>query len=90
MPPPISTPGEYQLLVYQQDGKKHPVEFKILPNPPKIANLPIIVNQGAAPQHFVLKGERLGLITETGSFRRRAQPQPAGSEPDRTQPDGSS
>lgn len=58
------TPGEYQLLVYQQDGKKHPVEFKILPNPPKIANLPIIVNQGSAPQHFVLKGERLGLITK--------------------------
>ncbi len=64
LPPRISLPASYQLLISQQDGKKHPVEFKILPNPPKIANLPIIVNQGAAPQHFVLKGERLGLITK--------------------------
>jgi hypothetical protein len=56
-------PGPYELLLYQQDGNKHPVPLKILPNPPKIANLPIIVNQGMAPQHFVLKGERLGLIT---------------------------
>jgi len=57
-------PGSYELLISQQDDKKHPVEFKILPNPPKIDNLPIIVNQGAATQHFVLKGERLGLITK--------------------------
>ncbi len=57
-------PGSYELLIAQQDGKKHSVEFKILPNPPQIANLPIIVNQGSAPQHFVLKGERLGLITK--------------------------
>jgi hypothetical protein len=57
-------PGAYELLISQPDGKKHPVEFKLLPNPPKIDNLPIIVNQGAATQHFVLKGERLGLITK--------------------------
>lgn len=57
-------PGSYELLIYQQDGKKHPVEFKILPNPPKIDNLPIMLNQGTAVQHFALKGERLGLITK--------------------------
>jgi hypothetical protein len=57
-------PGQYQLLITQQDGKKHPVDLKLLPNPPKISNLPIIVNHGTVPQHFVLKGERLGLITK--------------------------
>ena len=56
--------GSYELLISQQDEKKHRVEFKILPNPPKIDNLPILVNQGAETQHFVLKGERLGLITK--------------------------
>ena len=56
--------GSYELLISQQDEKKHGVEFKILPNPPKIDNLPILVNQGAGTQHFVLKGERLGLITK--------------------------
>jgi hypothetical protein len=55
-------PGPYALLISQQDGKSHPVNFEILPNPPQIGNLPIVVNQGTAAQHFVLKGERLGLI----------------------------
>jgi hypothetical protein len=51
--------GQYALLISQQDGKSHAVEFKVLPNPPKIANLPILVNHGGGVQHFVLKGERL-------------------------------
>jgi hypothetical protein len=54
--------GAYELLISQQDGKSHAVPFKILPNPPKIANLPILANQGAATQHFVLQGQRLELI----------------------------
>ena len=54
--------GVYDLLITQQDGKTHPVGFKVLPNPPHIANLPVLLNLGAAPQHFVLKGDRLGLI----------------------------
>jgi hypothetical protein len=54
--------GAYELLISQQDGKSHPVEFKVLPNPPKIANLPILVNHGAGIQHFVLKGERLEQV----------------------------
>ncbi len=66
-------PGAYELLISQQDEKSHPVNFKVLPNPPKISNLPILVNQGvnqggvnqdAATQHFVLKGERLELLTK--------------------------
>ena len=46
------------------------MDFKVLPNPPKIDNLPILVNQGAATQHFVLKGERLEL--DAAGWRRRA------------------
>jgi hypothetical protein len=57
-------PAEYELLITQQDGKSHPVSFKILPNPPKIQNLPIFINRGAGTQHFVLKGERLDLLTK--------------------------
>lgn len=56
-------PGEYALLISQQDGKSHPVDFNILPNPPKIDNLPILANQGVAMQHYVLKGERLDELT---------------------------
>lgn len=56
-------PGEYALLIAQQDGQPHPVDFKILPNPPKIGNLPILANQGIATQHYVLKGERLDELT---------------------------
>lgn len=55
-------PGPYALLITQQDGNSHPVNFKVLPNPPQLSNLPIIVNQGGATQHFVLKGHRLELL----------------------------
>ncbi len=55
-------PGKYALLISQQDGRAHAVDFKVLPNPPKIDNLPILVNQGVAVQHYVLKGERLNLL----------------------------
>ena len=54
--------GPYALLISQQDAKSHAVEFKILPNPPKIVNLPILVNHGGGIQHFVLKGERLEQV----------------------------
>jgi hypothetical protein len=55
-------PGPYKLLISQQDGKPHAVSFQVLPNPPRIDNLPIVVNQGSAVQHFVLKGERLDQL----------------------------
>jgi hypothetical protein len=57
-------PGKYALLVSQQDGKAHPLALNILPNPPRVANLPILVNQGAATQHYVLKGVRLDLLSK--------------------------
>lgn len=56
-------PGSYKLLISQQDGKSQAVNFKVLRNPPEISNLPILINQGAATQHFVLKGERLELLS---------------------------
>ena len=57
-------PGEYALLISQPDGKPHPVDVKILPNPPRIDNLPILANPGIATQHYVLKGERLALLAK--------------------------
>ena len=54
----------YELLISEQGAKSHEVNLKILPNPPQIENLPIIVNQGAGAQHFVLKGHRLGLVAK--------------------------
>ncbi len=55
-------PGEYQLLVTQADNKAHAVPVKLLPNPPQISNLPIVANEGASTQHFILKGKHLGLL----------------------------
>ncbi|HEX4275439.1 MAG TPA: hypothetical protein VHZ74_08805 [Bryobacteraceae bacterium] len=57
-------PGPYELLISQQDGKSQPVKFEVLPNAPQLSNLPVTVNAGASVQHFVLKGERLGLIAK--------------------------
>ncbi len=57
-------PGSYELLLSQQDAKSHPVKIKVLPSLPKIDNLPILANQGEATQHYVLKGERLGLLSK--------------------------
>jgi hypothetical protein len=56
--------GAYKLLISQQDGKSHTVGFKILPSPPKIDNLPILINTGAVKQHYVLKGEHLGRLSK--------------------------
>lgn len=57
-------PGGYELLLSQQDAKSHPVKINVLPSLPKIDNLPILANQGEATQHYVLKGERLGLLSK--------------------------
>jgi hypothetical protein len=57
-------PGEYALLVSQQDGKDHPVKINVLPPASKIDNLPILANKGVAAQHYVLKGERLDLLAK--------------------------
>jgi hypothetical protein len=60
-------PGKYQLLISQDDSKAKPVTIAVLPNLPKIENLPVLLNQGVATQHFVLKGERLQLISKLES-----------------------
>ncbi len=57
-------PGKYELLLTQQDGKPHSVNINVLPGLPKFANLPILVNQGVATQHYALKGERLNLVAK--------------------------
>ncbi|HUB83666.1 MAG TPA: Ig-like domain-containing protein [Bryobacteraceae bacterium] len=57
-------PGGYKLLITQQDGVSHAVEFKILRNPPKIDNWPILVNHGGTKQHYILKGERLEQVSK--------------------------
>ncbi len=57
-------PGNYQLLLSQGDDKPRPVNFRVLSNPPKITNLPIVANEGGATQHYVLKGERLDDLTK--------------------------
>ncbi|HEX4773484.1 MAG TPA: hypothetical protein VH351_21815 [Bryobacteraceae bacterium] len=55
-------PGNYQLLVSDATGKPQSVPIKVLPSPPEISNLPILANEGATSQHFVLKGQHLGLL----------------------------
>jgi len=60
-------PGKYQLLISQDDSKAKPVTVAVLPNLPKIENLPVLLNQGVATQHFVLKGERLQLLSKLES-----------------------
>lgn len=72
--------GDYQLLITQQDGKSHPVPIRILPNPPEIANLPILANQGATTQHYVLKGARLGLLSRLEAPGVRLRLDPAGAD----------
>lgn len=72
-------PGEYELRIAQADGNPHPVPFKILPNPPKIDNLPILANQGVAVQHYVLKGERLDELTRLEAPNVTLQLEPAAS-----------
>ena len=59
--------GRYQLLISQEDGKAHPVNVAILTNAPKLENLPVLLNQGVATQHYVLKGERLQLLSKLES-----------------------
>ena len=57
-------PGPYELLISQDDGKARAVPMAVLANPPKIENLPVLLNQGVAMQHFVIKGERLQLLAK--------------------------
>jgi hypothetical protein len=60
-------PGPYELLISQADAKAHAVPLTVLSNLPKIENLPVLLNQGVATQHYVLKGERLQLLSKLES-----------------------
>lgn len=55
-------PGVYQLMITQADAKSDKIEIKILPEPPKVENLPVTLYQGNFGGSFVLKGRRLDLI----------------------------
>ena len=57
-------PGEYKLLISQVDGNAQPVPVKVLPPPPKIENLPILVNRGETSRVVSLKGQNLDLLTK--------------------------
>lgn len=73
-------PGQYELLISQPDGKAHAIPIHLLPNPPALTNLPILVNQGGAEQHYVLQGERLNLITGIEAANAQVTLGPAGSD----------
>jgi hypothetical protein len=56
--------GDYTLLITQQDGASHSVGVHVLSPVPRFDNLPILVNEGATAQHYVLKGEGLNLLAK--------------------------
>jgi hypothetical protein len=66
-------PGQYKLIVTQLDGKTHNVDLKILPAPPRIANLPVVLNQGVSKMEFTLKGQRLDLLKRLELARGSAE-----------------
>jgi hypothetical protein len=57
-------PGEYQLQIVQPDGNAHAIPVAVLPAPPKIANLPIVLNRGDENRTVTLHGERLDLLAK--------------------------
>lgn len=66
-------PGRYKLLLTQVDGRAHPVELKILAAPPRIENLPVVLNQGVSTVEFTLKGQRLDLLDRLEVAKGRAE-----------------
>jgi hypothetical protein len=57
------TVGDYSLQLYQADGKPQTVDFKVVPEPPKLKSLPLTVNEGESEGRIVLEGEGLERIT---------------------------
>ncbi len=72
-------PGRYRLLISQVDGKPQPVPVQVLPEPPKIENLPILVNRGAASHTFLLKGQHLDLIGKMETSEGTIELEPSGA-----------
>lgn len=56
------TPGKYDLLLSQGDGAPQAIPIRILAPAPSIENLPILANQGASAQHYVLQGKHLDRL----------------------------
>ncbi|MGH9620170.1 MAG: hypothetical protein ACRD45_10760 [Bryobacteraceae bacterium] len=56
-------PGKYDLLLSQGAGPPQAIPIKILAPAPSIDNLPILANQGASAQHYVLQGKHLDRLS---------------------------
>lgn len=54
--------GVYALTFFQQGGKAQPTDLNILPDPPKLANLPITIHEGEKETPLVLNGSELAKI----------------------------
>jgi hypothetical protein len=72
-------PGEYKLLISQVDGNAQPVPVKVLPPPPKIENLPFLINCGETVRVVSLKGEHLDLLTKLETPQATIELGPANS-----------
>jgi hypothetical protein len=60
-------PGDYNLLLWQGTAPVQKVPIKVLAPSPTVENLPIVANQGAGAQHYVLKGEHLDRLARLES-----------------------
>src|SRR6185437_10997544 len=76
------TPGEYEMLLEQPGGGSHGVSVKILPSPPKIANLPMTLHSGDDWQEVTLKGQHLDRLAKLESSRAQLNLEPASEGPD--------
>ena len=54
--------GEYALALYQTDKQAHHVPVRVLPDPPRLANLPIVLYEGEREFPLRLTGEGLDRI----------------------------
>lgn len=71
-------PGPYRLSITQVDAKIHTINLKILPAPPRVENLPVVLNQGATRVEYRLRGERLDQLTRVEVARGKVDLAPAG------------
>ncbi len=55
--------GKYSLLVYQANGKASVIPVAVLPEPPRVSDLPLVVSESDEKQRVVLHGEGLDRIT---------------------------
>lgn len=70
-------PGRYKLSLTQVDGKTQTIGVKILPAPPVVANFPVVLNRGTTESEFVLKGQRLDLLSSLEVAKGKVELSPA-------------